>query len=397
MVRASGRHADDRIALLPPRFAEATVELVGANAVMAGCKAEVMPVIVTALEALVDPEFDLYGVQATTHPCGILVLVSGPLAPQLGINGEGGCFGPGYRANATIGRALRLILQNVGGAFPQETDLATQGSPAKFTYCFAENSDASPWEPFHVHKGFSPADTTVTVSAAEAPHNINDHVSTEPDGLMFTFAQTIATMGKNNAYVRDSDFFVVFCPEHAAVLGRAGWTRADVQTYLFERARIPHRQWRRGGMFGMLSQGPVIDAADDDMDISMTISRDDIHVLIAGGGGRHSSWIPTFGAHGKSVTRAIPGRRSREINERDRYQKITELLAPTADSLRADGYDLAISSESRGLRLAVTAGDAACADCLVPVEVFRGLVSDALRRGGVEVSPQNITVVYPHR
>jgi hypothetical protein len=263
-----------------------------------------MPVITTAVEAMLDPAFDLYGVQATTHPCGVVVIVSGPLAHELGINGQTGCFGPGFRANATIGRAIRLIQQNVGGAFAQSTDMATQGNPAKFSFCFTENVAASPWEPFHVSLGFPADATTVTVVSGEGPNNINDHVSKAPDGVMFTIAHTIATIGKNNAYARDSDYFVVFGVEHAGILGRAGWSRRDVQKYLYERARIPYREWKRGGMFGMALVDPVVAAADDDMEITMTMTPDDVRVLVAGGGGRHSAWIPTFGAN-RSVTRSI--------------------------------------------------------------------------------------------
>jgi hypothetical protein len=304
MVAASGRPRHESFGLMPPRYGEATVEVIAVNAVMAGCRPEYMPLVVTAVQALLDPAFDLYAIQATTHPCGVLVLVSGPLATALGINGKGGCFGPGFRANATIGRAIRLVLINVGGAIPQITDMATQGSPAKFSFCFTENVAASPWEPYHVSLGYGSELTTVTVSAAEAPHNINDHGSDDPAGLMFTMAQTIATLGKSNAYVHNSEFFVVLSVEHAGVLSRAGWSRRDVQKYLYERARIPYRVWRRGGNFRLALKDKVMEAADDDMKVPMTARPDNIGVLVAGGGGRHSSWIPTTGQT-RSVTRAV--------------------------------------------------------------------------------------------
>ena len=306
MVQRSGRDRLDCVATLPPNYGQATIERIAINAVMAGCKSEDIAVVIAAVQAMADPAFDLFGVQGTTHPCGIMVFVSGPVATSLGINGGGGCFGPGFRANASIGRAIRLVLLNIGGGRPQRTDMSTQGSPAKFSFCFTENVKASPWEPFHIAQGFSPDATTVTVAAAEAPHNISDHVSQEPKGLLFTMAQTIASMGKNNAYLHDSDYFVVLCPEHASLLARFGWKREDVAEYLFERARLPFKVWREGGLFGMIPQHRYLEAADDDMSIPMTRKPADIHVLVAGGGGRHSSWIPTFAKNSRSVTREIP-------------------------------------------------------------------------------------------
>jgi hypothetical protein len=402
MIAGSGRARHESLGVVPPRFGDATIEVVAVNAVMAGCRPEYMPIIVTAFEALLDPAFDLRVVQTTTHPCGIMVLVSGALAPELRINSEGGCFGPGpsFGANMTIGRAIRLVLLNVGGAYPQLADISTQGSPGKLSFCFAENAAATPWEPYHVSLGFPVDATTVTVAAAESPHNLNDHVSGDPDGMLFTFAQTIATMGKNNAYVRNADFFVVLCPEHAALLDRAGWSRADVQGYFFDRARIPFREWRRGGMFGMLPQPRFIDAADDDLGIPMTGSPDNVHVVVAGGGGRHSSWIPTFAANGFSVTRAV-GRDSSSAsavggNRDERLARIRGVLSPMAQTLRADGYDLAVRWGPRSkLELQVTAGPDACEDCLVPSQVFEDIVADLLAKAGEPMSRALIQVRYP--
>lgn len=401
MIAGSGRSGGDIVAMIPPRFGIATIEAIAVNAVMAGCEPEQMPIIVTALDAVADPEFDLYAIQATTHPCGVMVLVSGPLASTLNINARGGCYGPGpdFGANMSIGRAVRLVLLNVGGARPQVADIATQGSPAKISFCFAENHEASPWEPFHVAQGHPSDATTVTVASAEAPHNLNDHVSKSADGLLFTFSQTIATMGKNNAYIRDSDFFVVFCPEHAAVLGRSGWSRRDVQQYFFERARIPYHEWRRGGMFGMLPQPKSLDGADDAFAVPMASGPENIHVLVAGGGGRHSSWIPTFAAHSRSVTKRVDFGRTAEaeVNHQDSdRRRIEGLLSPMADTLRADGYVLDVRSTAHDhLELVVTAGPDACEDCLVPPAVFQGIVADSLAKGGVNLPPDVISVVYP--
>ena len=300
---ATVRASDEVVAVLPPRWADATVEAIAINSVMAGCRPQHLPIILTAVEAVADPDFNLLAVQATTHPCGVMVLVNGPAADRAGVHSGAGLFGPGFEANAAIGRAMRLVLQNIGGAYPGETDLATHGSPAKFTFCFAENESENPWEPMHVEMGFDINDSTVTVAAAEAPHNINDHASEEPIGILLTMAQTIATMGKNNAYTQ-SDYFVILGPEHAALIARHGWTKRDVQEYLFFRARIPYPDWSRGGMFGILPQPKYISAGDSAISVPMSRHADDIRVVVAGGPGRHSLWIPTFGL-GRSVIRKI--------------------------------------------------------------------------------------------
>ena len=139
---------------------------------MAGCLPEYLPVVIAAVESIADERFVLLAVQTTTHPCGALVVVNGPITKKLGINGGSSAFGPGGRANATIGRALRLIMINVGGAVPGEVDKSTLGQPAKYTYCVAENEEKNPWQPLHVERGFSPEDSTVTVFAPERSRTI---------------------------------------------------------------------------------------------------------------------------------------------------------------------------------------------------------------------------------
>src|SRR2546426_1891413 len=170
------------VGVLPPRQGEATVEKIAANAVMAGCRPEYLPVILAAIEALADPLFNLDSVQATTHPVAPLIVVNGPIARELGINGGYKAFGQGFRANVTIGRAVRLVLMNVGGGLPGSGDRATQGSPSKIAYCVAENEAESPWEPLHVEAGV-PADiSTGSAYGCEAPHNIQDHHSNTARG-----------------------------------------------------------------------------------------------------------------------------------------------------------------------------------------------------------------------
>src|SRR5256712_11384758 len=170
---------------------QATLEKLAVNAVRAGCEPAYFPVVVAAVEAMLEPAFNLYGIQATPHPVAPLLIVHGPIARELGVHAGSGCFGPGFRANATIGRAIRLILMNLGGAWPGRYDMATQGSPAKFTYCIAEREDASPWGPLRA------GESAVTVFGGEAPHNVNDHVSTGAAGILATVADTAVSLGSD--------------------------------------------------------------------------------------------------------------------------------------------------------------------------------------------------------
>src|SRR5690606_24966511 len=183
---------DETIATIPPRYGAATPVRLAANAVMAGCKPEYFPLVMLAIEALAEEPYNLYGTQATTHPCSPLLIVNGPIAAELGINSGHNAMGNYYRANAAIGRAVRLALVNIGAAIPGSGDMATAGSPTKFSYCVAENEAASPWEPLHVELGFPANATTVTVVAAEGPHNINDHESLSGEGILTMVAGTMA-------------------------------------------------------------------------------------------------------------------------------------------------------------------------------------------------------------
>src|SRR5512134_2418225 len=177
VLRLADREPREVVAVLPPRQGEATVEKLAINAVMAGCRPEYFPVLLAAVEAVSQPPFNLDAVQATTHPVTPLLIVNGPIAKEIGLNGSYNAFGQGFRANMTIGRALRLVLMNVGGGLLGSGDRSTQGNPAKIAYCVAENEAASPWEPLHVEAGFDRATSTVTAVPCEGPHNIQDHYS----------------------------------------------------------------------------------------------------------------------------------------------------------------------------------------------------------------------------
>jgi len=203
--------------------------------------------VVTALEAMLEKSFNLNGMQCSTHMATPLVIVHGPIRKQLGINCGNNVFGQGNRANATIGRAVKLALVNLGGARPGEADKSTLGHPGKYTYCIGENEEESPWEGLHVDRGLKAEDSAVTVFGCESPHNLNNQMVDDPFTLLTCLTTVMATLGSNNPYVM-GDSFVVFGPEHAAVLGAAGWKRRDRPTVpVRERpAPPPHGQAGRG-------------------------------------------------------------------------------------------------------------------------------------------------------
>jgi hypothetical protein len=299
MLRHSYLPALHEIGTMPPRHGIVTPEILAVNAVMAGCRPEYFPVVLAAVEAMLEPAFNLFAVQATTHPCSPCVIVNGPIVQKLAINSRYGAFGPGVRANATIGRAIRLILLNVGGAAPGVLDRSTQGQPAKYTYCIAENEAESPWSALHVERGFAAQASTVTITAAEGPHNINDHVSDKADGILATLAGALSDMGCNNAYLYGQPT-IAFGPEHAAILAADGYTKDKIKQYVFDQARIPRSEWSRGGMAGMFED---LFPHDDMLPIIKT--PEDLLIVVVGGFGRHSCWLPTFGDTTRAVTREV--------------------------------------------------------------------------------------------
>ncbi len=305
MAEGAGLPPGEEIGPVAPRQGILTVEALAVNAVMAGCLPACMPVLVAAARAALAPEFSLHAIQATTHPVAPLIVVNGPAVDAVGLNAEYGCFAPGNRANATIGRAMRLMLLNVGGASPGVLDRATQGSPAKYAFCIAENEAASPWEPLHVERGFAPEESAVTLVACEGPHNVNDHVSHGAEGILATAADTMSVMGSNNFYLRGEPLLALG-PEHAATIAGDGLTKADVKQRIFELARKPVGRLRRGAMWGMQTWGEEIarHEGDDDYEVPLLDGPEDLIVIVAGGAGKHSSYLPTFGPT-RSVTRKI--------------------------------------------------------------------------------------------
>jgi quercetin dioxygenase-like cupin family protein len=297
MLSATGLDSQHVVAEIPPNWGAATVEKLAINAVMAGCLPEYLPVLIAAVEAMSDPAFNLYAVQATTHSCAPLVIINGPIREPLGVNSLSGCYGPGWRANATIGRAVRLALLNIGGARPGAGDMSTQGAPSKYSYCVAENEEQNPWEPLHVERGFQPGQNTVTVLAGEPPHNINDHTSQSAEEVLTIIAGAMAVTGANNAYT-GGETLLALGPEHAATIAKDGFTKQDIREWLGQHALVPLERYTHDTLVERFGRVP-------DSPIPMVRTPEDLAIIVLGGPGKHSSWVPTFGGTTRSVTREI--------------------------------------------------------------------------------------------
>jgi len=305
MLAYCDRPWDEPVAKVAPRYGEATPLRLAANAVMAGCRPEYFPLVVLAVEAMCEERFNLYGIQATTHLCAPLVIVNGPVAKELAINSGHNAFGPGTHSNATIGRAIRLALLNIGGAIPALGDMATFGSPAKYTYCVAENEAASPWQALHVERGFPAGASTVTMVGAECPHNVNDHESISAEGILTTIAGTMAITGTNDVYYAAQPV-VVMSPEHAQTVAAGGYSKSDAKRFLCEHAQLPLGKFSKENIerrFRVTFKEKYATAGPDAL-VPMVQRAEDIIIVVIGGAGKHSAYIPTFGAT-KAVTRAL--------------------------------------------------------------------------------------------
>jgi len=218
---------------IAPRGAPLTLQHLAANAVMAGCLPEYMPVLEAAVAAMQEGMFNLFGMQTTTHPCALLVIVHGEIADRIGMNSGAGCFGPGNRANATIGRALNLIVRNVGGGRPGEADRATLGAPSKYTLCFAEDESDPDWEPLSVARGCAPGASAVTLFQGHGPEAFVDQKTRTAEGLACSFGLSLVKIG-HPRLVQSARAVVVLSPEHYAIFREAGWDRRRIERALYE-------------------------------------------------------------------------------------------------------------------------------------------------------------------
>jgi len=233
MLEGTSRHAQDVVAIVPPDLVEATVEKVAINAVMAGCKPEYLPVVLAGVEALCTDEFNIHGLLATTMPAGPVLIVNGPIANRIGMNSGHNVLGQGNRANSTIGRAVQLVVRNVGGGRPGEIDRATHGQPGKLSFCFAEDEANSPWAPLNADFGYDPGTNTVTAFAGEGVRCVVDQISRKPDSLARSLAGAVSAM-LHHKLILAFDALLVIGPEHARVFAEAGWDKSKVRDTIVE-------------------------------------------------------------------------------------------------------------------------------------------------------------------
>jgi hypothetical protein len=310
MLAGTRRDRDELLGEMPPNYGRLTIEKAAVNAVMAGCRPDYLPVVLAAAECACDPAFNLHGVSTSTHFSAPLMVVNGTIRARIGLNASFGVFGPGARANATIGRALRLLMLNIGGARPGEISMSTFGHPGRYTYCIAEHEEASPWPPYHVSRGYTTDVSAVTLFAGDAPHGISDHASRTAAALAGSLGWSMAGLWNSKHFPLYSHTMLVVGPEHARTFADDGWSREDLARYLHERIRVPYRTLLPDESHGEGTNLRFAKAPPDgDALIPKFPSPEEIHVLVAGGtAGRFSVAIPGWlGSRNGSrpVSRAI--------------------------------------------------------------------------------------------
>jgi hypothetical protein len=303
MLAATTRARDEIVAHIAPGFGAASVERIAINAVMAGCRPEYLPVLLAAVEAVADEKFNLQGIQATTNSATPWIIVNGPLTATLGVNAGLNCLGQGNRANATLGRALRLVLQNIGGALPGQMDRATHGQPGKYTFCCAENEAANPWAPLHVERGFGADENVVTVVGAAGTLNLNSH-SKEAADLLRAIALSLVYPTSNDYHFAGAPW-VILSPEHAEVLQRGGLSKDDVKRGLWEQSKMEAGRFARKDYDrARHTREAELGGFSADTPVPIAPTPAEIGILVAGGPGTHSVYVPTFGQT-RAVSRKV--------------------------------------------------------------------------------------------
>ena len=312
MVAYVNRNPGEVIGVVPPGEGIATIEKIAINAVMAGCKPEYLPIVITAVEAMLDPRFELLRVQATTAGPAPLAIISGPVVKQLGFNYGAGAFtGTGHRPNATIGRAIRLILWNIGYGRPGQMSQATMGHPARYSYLIAERppDDGNPWEPFHVTNGLQPEDNAVSMFPSVTHYQITPAIGTQTfENSVYVIVDSICHLGNFRAATQK---LLVLNPQGVQILHAAGWTKAAFRDLIASRSVRAVRDIKRTGGLSVTYKHhwtKMVDPADDDALVpSMPPGPDGLQILVSGGWGSASSqsiWIDSV--HGELITKKIP-------------------------------------------------------------------------------------------
>ncbi|MFQ5830830.1 MAG: hypothetical protein ACE5JD_16990 [Candidatus Methylomirabilia bacterium] len=320
IIECVGRDPEEVLGVVGPKDGLATIEQIAINCAMAGCEPEHVPVVIAALEAMLEPEFNLHGVQSTTNPCSPLVIVNGPIVGELGFNAKEGAFGGGSRANACVGRAVRLILWNIGGGIPGETDMSSLGQPAKYLFCAAENEEESPWDPLHVERGLRHEQSAVTVFACQSPDPM--FVPGDAARILRILASTLPTTGINMFHTA-GQFLLSLGSKPARELARAGYSKGDVKRWVWEHARYEVGWLRRSGVlvegeahmyyWGHGEEGvPDLRRLPDGARLPMVRSPEMIHVAVIGGAsqwwaGMSAGW-GNYGGYAVTKPIRLPGK-----------------------------------------------------------------------------------------
>src|SRR5438067_4274674 len=285
MLEAAHLPPDHQIGVIRDRAVVITAEKVAINAVMAGCRPEYLPVVAAAVEGIADPRWSYHGPGTSTGGAGVLMIVNGPIARRLDVNAGANLFGPGWRANLTIGRAVRLVMRNVCGSRPGTLDRGTLGHPGKLSYVIAENEAESPWTPLHVERGFRPEQSTVTVVASDAPHPFYNQLSNTAEGVLTTLADDMRISG---TVMGQSTYVVVLAGEHMRTITGDGWDKKRIRQFVWEHTQNSHAHLKRTGRMA----GPI-QPGDETKLRPLVASPDDIFVIAAGGrAGAFSAYIP---------------------------------------------------------------------------------------------------------
>lgn len=280
----------------PVKGKPVSIEKIAINSVMAGCLPEYFPVVLTAIEAVLEPEFNLHGITASTMGAAVLTVISGPVVKTLDLNGGISLFGPGHRANATIGRAIRLVLTNVTRARSGEIDKATMGHAGKYTWCIAENSDKSPWTSLGEDRGYSKDSNSLTVFAGLSPIQVSNHSSSEPNEILASFKDAIFAAGSGHG-----ELLIVLCPEHVHNISKSGWGKSEIRDYLYNVSTRSNIAWAKGS-------NPPGELPTGNTSSPATLGPEGFTILVAGGAaGAFSNVIPLWakGVGSQSVSKRI--------------------------------------------------------------------------------------------
>lgn len=290
MLAGTQRDPDESLGDVPPANGAATVEKLAVNAVMAGCRPEYLPVILTAFELMLQPGFDLAGMQPTTNPLTPMLIVNGPVRTRIGLNCATGVMGPGWQANATIGRAVRLALINLGGATPGSVDKCTQGFVGKYTLCIGENEEDSPWSPLHVDRGFGPDDDVLTVVGVNAAINIHDSSDDWRD-VVKTFCGSLPSLGTPNVVDPRATPVLALNPLHATILADGGFGKQELQRHLVANTTLPPEALSNRRSHLRKAEG--VERYLVDGRIPIVNDPENLLVVVTGGmGGGHSCFLP---------------------------------------------------------------------------------------------------------